>query len=157
MMHMASLTLKELLAGFAEAPAALADRPVVGLSADSRTVQPSEVFLAVRGGTATAWSFWRLCGRRGRWQLSGNRLMIGPLPSGEHTPPLLAVPNLRQRLGIIASRFYGEPSQRLHVVGITGTDGKTSLRPFHRPGAERCRDGSLRHSRYTRVRRVRVG
>ena len=37
------------------------------------------------------------------------------------------VENLKDNIGEIASRFYSEPSQQLHVIGITGTDGKTSI------------------------------
>ncbi|HRF45877.1 MAG TPA: Mur ligase domain-containing protein, partial [Candidatus Competibacteraceae bacterium] len=50
MSGMASLTLGELLAGFAETPVPWAGRPVEGLAADSRTVHPGDVFFAVRGG-----------------------------------------------------------------------------------------------------------
>jgi UDP-N-acetylmuramoyl-L-alanyl-D-glutamate--2,6-diaminopimelate ligase len=39
---------------------------------------------------------------------------------------VIAVPDLRQHLGLIADRFFGEPSQALHVVGVTGTNGKTT-------------------------------
>lgn len=39
---------------------------------------------------------------------------------------VLAVPNLQQQLGLLSARFYGNPSNNLSVVGITGTDGKTS-------------------------------
>ncbi|HNL92601.1 MAG TPA: Mur ligase family protein, partial [Pseudomonadales bacterium] len=40
--------------------------------------------------------------------------------------PLLAVENLQENLGAIAHAFYGEPSQHCKVIGITGTNGKTS-------------------------------
>ncbi len=39
---------------------------------------------------------------------------------------VVAVPDLRRHLGVIADRFFGQPSQALHVVGITGTNGKTT-------------------------------
>ncbi len=39
---------------------------------------------------------------------------------------VVAVPNLRAHLGLIADRFFGQPSQALHVVGVTGTNGKTT-------------------------------
>jgi UDP-N-acetylmuramoyl-L-alanyl-D-glutamate--2,6-diaminopimelate ligase len=40
--------------------------------------------------------------------------------------PVVWVEGLRERLGAIASHFFGEPSQALKVVGVTGTNGKTS-------------------------------
>ncbi len=39
---------------------------------------------------------------------------------------VVAVPDLRVHLGCIADRFFGQPSQALHVVGVTGTNGKTT-------------------------------
>ena len=39
---------------------------------------------------------------------------------------MVAVPDLRAHLGRIADRFFGEPSQALQVVGVTGTNGKTT-------------------------------
>jgi len=44
--------------------------------------------------------------------------------------PLIAVDSLSERLGFIADRFFGQPSRDLQVVGITGTDGKTSCAHF---------------------------
>ena len=41
--------------------------------------------------------------------------------------PVYTVPDLKSRLGLLASRFYGNPSENLHITGITGTNGKTSI------------------------------
>lgn len=40
--------------------------------------------------------------------------------------PCIALPDLRMLLGFIAARFFGEPAQRLNIIGVTGTNGKTS-------------------------------
>jgi len=48
-----------------------------------------------------------------------------PLP--ESQVPMLAVENLAQHLCAIAGRFYGEPGSKLQIIGITGTNGKTSV------------------------------
>ncbi len=44
--------------------------------------------------------------------------------------PSVAVHNLSECLGAIAARFYGQPSSQLDVIGITGTNGKTSCSQF---------------------------
>ena len=41
--------------------------------------------------------------------------------------PLIAVDGLADKLGEIANRFYGRPSERLDVIGVTGTNGKTTV------------------------------
>jgi UDP-N-acetylmuramoyl-L-alanyl-D-glutamate--2,6-diaminopimelate ligase len=122
-------TLGGLLAGFADVPANLAKRPIAGLAIDSRVVRPGEVFFALRGGNRHGMEFLEA--------VAGTAAAVvweppydGLLPSAEHAVPLLAVPELRRKLGPIIARFYGEPSRRLQVVGITGTDGKTSCAHF---------------------------
>ena len=124
------MTLGQLLAGFAEAPAALGNQPVSGLAAASGVVQRGDVFFALRGGRRHGLEFlnavWEAGARAVLWEPPYD----GSLPTEGTAPPLLAVPELRHKMGRIASRFYGEPSRQLQVVGITGTDGKTSCAHF---------------------------
>lgn len=121
--------LGELLAGFAEIPPSWANLPVAGLASDNRHVQPGDLFFAVRGGQRHGLEFLATAKAAGAvavvWEPPwDSRVAV------DNTLPLLAVPELRQKIGLIASRFYGEPSHRLRVVGITGTDGKTSCAHF---------------------------
>lgn len=124
-----ALTVKELLAGFAEAPAVLANQAVRGLAVDSRAVRTGEVFFATRGLHRHGLEFLDAVRAAGAVAVVWEPPYDAPL-SADGPLPLLAVPDLRSRLGRIASRFYAEPSQRLPVVGITGTDGKTSCAHF---------------------------
>ena len=126
----ASMSLGALLAGFAETPAVLADLPVSGLAADSGAVRPGDLFFALRGGRWHGLEFLDAVRTAGARVVLWEPPYEGSLPGAGAAPPLLAVPELRQKMGRIASRFYGEPSQRLPVVGITGTDGKTSCAHF---------------------------
>ncbi len=123
-------SLGSLLAGFAEVPASLTGRPVAGLAGDSRAVRPGDLFFAVRGGHRHGLEFLEAVRAAGALAVVWEPPYTGVLPVGEAAPPLLAIPELRQRMGLIASRFYGAPSERLRVVGITGTDGKTSCAHF---------------------------
>jgi UDP-N-acetylmuramoyl-L-alanyl-D-glutamate--2,6-diaminopimelate ligase len=94
---------------------------VTGIVADSRQVRPGVVFLA-RPGFAND-------GRRfiGEAIARGAIAVVGepPLPelSGVTT---VVVPNARRALAELADAFHGSPSQALGLVGVTGTDGKTS-------------------------------
>ncbi|OGI38245.1 MAG: hypothetical protein A2140_04555, partial [Candidatus Muproteobacteria bacterium RBG_16_62_13] len=117
----APISLSKLLAGIASVPAR-ADRPVQALQIDSRQVTAGDVFVAMPGVSADGRRFVAdavargaaavLIEDHGTWPDSG--------------VPSIAVSNLRQRLGIIADRLYDEPSRELVVVGVTGTNGKTT-------------------------------
>lgn len=129
MSGVASLTLGELLAGFAETPASWAGQPVRGLAVDSRVVRPGDVFFAVRGGQRHGLEFLDAVRSTGALAVLWEPPWDSALPVDDSLL-LLAILELRQKLGWIASRFYGEPSQHLPVIGITGTDGKTSCTHF---------------------------
>jgi UDP-N-acetylmuramoyl-L-alanyl-D-glutamate--2,6-diaminopimelate ligase len=95
-----------------------------GLAVDSRKVRAGNLFLAFPGG--------RDDGRRhiaAAIAAGAGAVLWEP---GDFTwddgwrIPHFAVPDLRNRLGEIASRFYGQPSQAMWVAGVTGTNGKTS-------------------------------
>lgn len=118
-----------LLMDFTEVPAKWAHLPVTGLASDSRSVQPGDLFFAVRGGQRHGLEFLETVKAAGAVAVIWEPPWNGALPVDDSLP-LLAAPELRDQLGFIASRFYGEPSQSLRVVGITGTDGKTSCAHF---------------------------
>ncbi|MDG4549671.1 MAG: UDP-N-acetylmuramoyl-L-alanyl-D-glutamate--2,6-diaminopimelate ligase [Candidatus Contendobacter sp.] len=124
------MTLGDLLAGFVAVPAELAEQPVGGLAADSGSVRPGDLFFALRGGRRHGLEFLDMARAAGARAVLWEPPYEGSLPGADTAASLLAVPELRQKMGRIASRFYGEPSQRLSVVGITGTDGKTSCAHF---------------------------
>ena len=124
-----SWSLGELLAGFAEVPAPWATLPVTGLASGSRNVQPGNLFFAVRGGQRHGLEFLATVKAAGAAAVVWEPPWEGPLPMDDALP-LLVAPELRQKLGLIASRFYGEPSRCLQIIGITGTDGKTSCAHF---------------------------
>ncbi len=98
---------------------------VRALSADSRKAGPGLVFAAYPGT--------RLDGRDFISQAIANRA-DGILweRKGYVWDPAWSVPNagvedLRNRVGEIASQVYGRPSEHLHMIGVTGTNGKTSV------------------------------
>jgi UDP-N-acetylmuramoyl-L-alanyl-D-glutamate--2,6-diaminopimelate ligase len=98
--------------------------PITRLATDSRQVQPGDVFVAVPGARVDARSFIPQAIAAGAvgviWEAKGFQW------DPAWAVPNVAVPNLRERLGSIAAHVYGDPSRRMWVAGVTGTNGKTS-------------------------------
>ncbi len=96
-----------------------ADLAVTGLTLDSRSVRPGDLYAALPGQRAHGASFAAAAVQAGAVAvLSDRHLDVGV--------PCLVVPAPRAVLGELASWLYGRPSHRLPVVGITGTNGKTT-------------------------------
>ena len=122
------LWLSALLEGIADVPIG-SDRAVMGLTADSRRVRPGDVFFACRGRAVAGHQFISDAVRYGAvaivYEAPGAALPALPL-----RVPLIGVEDLSFKIGMIADRFYGHPSRSLSVVGVTGTNGKTSTSHF---------------------------
>ena len=92
---------------------------VAGLAFDNRRVSPGTLFFCVPGFTADGHDFAADAVARGASALVVER----PLGLGV---PEVRVPDVRTAMAQAAARFYGDPSAALRVVGITGTNGKTT-------------------------------
>lgn len=97
------------------------DLEIKGLAYDSRKVRPGFVFVAVRGHAQDGHAFLREAEDRG-----AAALVAESFEKTDFEAALIQVPETRSALAGIASRFYGDPSQGLEFIGITGTNGKTS-------------------------------
>jgi UDP-N-acetylmuramoyl-L-alanyl-D-glutamate--2,6-diaminopimelate ligase len=116
------MRLRELLAvEKIEAVEGDVEREVTGLAYDSRQVAPGFVFFAIRGEKSDGHDFLQQAAERGAGALVVARPM--PCPAGA---VLLRVRDVRRAMGLWSAHFYGEPSRRLKLVGITGTNGKTT-------------------------------
>ncbi|NCT66743.1 MAG: UDP-N-acetylmuramoyl-L-alanyl-D-glutamate--2,6-diaminopimelate ligase [Rhodanobacteraceae bacterium] len=122
------MMLRDLLAPHGDAGSA-GDLLVRGLALDSRQVRPGDAFVALAGTQAHGLAFAAGAAARGAV------VVLAEPPGSESADrgfgkddgvPVVWVDGLREQLGALAARFYGEPSQALHVVGVTGTNGKTS-------------------------------
>lgn len=115
--------LATLLAGLDTS--AVADVTVSGVTLDSRQVQPGDLFLACPGlhqhGLAFAADAVAAGAAAVAWDAAADAAKTPQL-----AVPTVHVGNLATQAGLIASRFWDEPSRQLFVTGITGTDGKTS-------------------------------
>ena len=94
------------------------------LTADSRQVKPGSVFLAYPGESTDGRKYISQAVAQGAagvlWEREGYEW------DPQWPTPNLAVENLREEAGHIADEFYGHPSRKLRMIGITGTNGKTS-------------------------------
>jgi len=93
---------------------------ITGLTADSRQVEPGFLFVAVRGGQVDGHRYLLDAATRGAAALSGEtddpRLGL----------PYLRVPDSRKFLALAAAAWNGHPARRMIMIGVTGTDGKTT-------------------------------
>jgi UDP-N-acetylmuramoyl-L-alanyl-D-glutamate--2,6-diaminopimelate ligase len=97
---------------------------------DSRRVSPGALFVCVPGTKVDGHRFAADALARGAVALVAER----PVESGD--APLILVRSARRALAMLASAFYGHPSRRLRVVGVTGTNGKTTTTYLVRAVAE---------------------
>lgn len=116
------MRLAHLLAGVA-APGGAGDIVVSGLTLDSRAVRAGDAFVALQGTLQHGITFAPAA------LASGASVVLAepPAPAASFSiMPVVWIDRLRERIGTIAARFYGEPSRSLRIVGVTGTNGKTS-------------------------------
>ncbi|MBI4715689.1 MAG: UDP-N-acetylmuramoyl-L-alanyl-D-glutamate--2,6-diaminopimelate ligase, partial [Nitrospirae bacterium] len=116
------------------------DRVVEKVCFDSREVSRGALFVALRGGHRDGHAHLREAVERGAAVLVVERppdeaipalalsRVEGPVLSGAEGPvTLLRVPDTRRALALLAANFFGNPAEALHLIGVTGTNGKTTL------------------------------
>jgi len=102
---------------------------VTGVALDTRELRPGDLFLALRGAQDHGLRHAQRAAQCGALAI----LAETPLPTELALPagvPIYAVDGLRKRVASLANRVYGQPSAALDVVGVTGTNGKTSTVQF---------------------------
>src|SRR5215510_1657685 len=94
---------------------------ISGVTPDSRQVSPGYVFVAIRGLKIDGNRF--VADAIGR----GAAAIVSALPGDEFAGTTwIQVSDERDALADLAANFYGHPAQKLHAVGVTGTNGKTT-------------------------------
>jgi len=117
----ANTSLAELLRGYAIAP----DVPVLGIASDSRQLESGYLFLACDGVSSHGLDYLTQARDAGVCAVAwDSNTASAPDDIGI---PLIAVENLSAHMGEIANRFYGNPSQQMKTIGVTGTNGKTTV------------------------------
>src|SRR5206468_3877009 len=97
------------------------DRDITGITYDSRRVMPGNLFVAMRGEHTDGHRFVEAAIERGASAVVLER-DAGLSPRATR----IKVKNARRTLALASAQFYSHPSQRLKVVGVTGTNGKTT-------------------------------
>jgi UDP-N-acetylmuramoyl-L-alanyl-D-glutamate--2,6-diaminopimelate ligase len=113
--------LGALLAGPPTADAGALARPVKGVAYDSRKVAPGSVFVAMQGLVADGNVFAPQAASRGAVAVVSEAEPRPGLPV-----PWIRVTDARAALAVLADAVWGHPSGQMTVVGITGTNGKTT-------------------------------
>ena len=94
--------------------------PVHAITDDSRAVTAGSLFVAVKGERVDGHRFVEQAIKAGAVAVVAQATVAsGPLP-------FVQVADSRKALGLLGSRFYGDPSARLKMIGVTGTNGKTT-------------------------------
>jgi UDP-N-acetylmuramoyl-L-alanyl-D-glutamate--2,6-diaminopimelate ligase len=96
------------------------DAEITGLVSDSRLVKPGYLFIALTGGTTDGHKFIPAALERGAAAIAGTKPLLDiKVPYLHVTDSWMALPHL-------AAAFYGFPARKLTMIGVTGTDGKTT-------------------------------
>lgn len=115
------MRLGELIAGLDEKT--LTGDPsleIAGLTYDSRAVRPGQVFFAIRGFKVDGHAFI------GQAVTAGAAAIVGEDDLTLSGAAYVRVPDSRLAMALMAARFYGDPTKRLRLIGVTGTKGKTT-------------------------------
>ena len=111
------------------------DIPITGVSIDSRAVKPGHLFVALKGGSADGHDYIPKALENGAVAVVGEREvgrtlaphdLLSKSSAGVASPPYIRLENPRRALTWIAAAFYNWPCRKLTVIGVTGTDGKTT-------------------------------
>lgn len=96
------------------------DVSINAITDDSRAVSADSLFVAVKGERVDGHEFIPAAVKRGVVALVSQQPVSGVLL------PLVRVDDSRRALGLLGSRFYGDPSSHIRMIGVTGTNGKTT-------------------------------
>ena len=107
------------------------DFEVKRIEYDSRRVKPGDIFSCVVGTFMDGHTFAESAMKNGAYALIVEREL--PLPVTQ-----IIVPNSRRAMAELAMKLYGYPAKQLRVIGVTGTNGKTTTTYMIKSVAEKC-------------------
>ena len=105
------------------------DIEITGIHFDSRRIGPGDLFVAQVGTAVDGHTFIGSCIAQGcaAVVLSNREYLPSPLKGEPERGCNILVENTDRALGLLASKWFGEPSRQLTLVGVTGTNGKTTI------------------------------
>ena len=99
------------------------DKPITSVCFDSRKVEKGSMFVAISGTQSNGHEYIDQATRSGATAIVCEQLPQLLFPDVSY----IIVPNTHSALALIAANFYGNPSKKLTLVGVTGTNGKTTI------------------------------
>ncbi len=121
------MRLFSLLAPFLEVMPQGDDLEISGLKNDSRQVVRGDLFIAYPGAVTDGRQYIEQAIEAGAIAIVYEPQGYSPRAKDAANIPLIALSNLNEHLAAIASRFYNDPSKKLYITGVTGTNGKTTI------------------------------
>jgi UDP-N-acetylmuramoyl-L-alanyl-D-glutamate--2,6-diaminopimelate ligase len=109
-----------------QVPPGLANPDVRLVSCDSRRLGAGSVFVGLPGTQADGGRFWRQALQSGAVAALIGAEAAAAEPPGADDPVLVVPDPVAQWAGLLAAAFWGQPSQRMALIGVTGTNGKTT-------------------------------
>lgn len=120
---MITKTLEEILGGCEhEVVCGPVDREVTALCYDSRECSPGALFFCIRGFNVDGHEFVAEAVSRG-----ASVLVVEEYGGDYDDVTVIKVADTRRAMGRLAANFFGNPADKLHLLGVTGTNGKTSV------------------------------
>lgn len=123
------MKLNELLTAIKKKTSLLQDCEISGLALDSRKVKSGDLFFAYRGEKDDGCKYVDDAIKNGAIAILFDSNDKNICHKHKNVSAIF-IDNLQQKIGIIAAKFYNFPSRELDVIGITGTNGKTSISQF---------------------------
>ncbi len=118
---MTSIPLQKLFQDFPlSMPTSIPDAKIEGIAIDSRAVKPGFLFVAMRGRDVDGHNYIQKAIDMGASAVVGDRDL------GGFSVPYIRLENARHSLTWLAAAFHGFPARKLTMIGVTGTDGKTT-------------------------------
>ena len=111
----------------------LPDLDIDSIHYRAQEVQPAGMFVAIEGQTADGHSFMHQALQNGAVAIVTQKEPPQPYlkeclaQSVQNQPIIIRVPDTRKAMADLAARFFGDPSENLTLIGITGTNGKTTV------------------------------
>lgn len=106
-----------------------ANRDIHRILLDSRQIQPGDLFIAIKGKQQDGMQFIPQAIKQGAAAILLDDHSHQAITWQGQTP-IIPVTQLAQQIGEIAARFYGRPAESMKIIGVTGTNGKTSCTHF---------------------------